>query len=122
MNPPTNLAEWLKGKCQEEALSLRQAAIKTDLSHATIGDLLKGKCPSRETIKKLAHAFSGNGHYRLVLQDELLTLAGYRTQRPGEDGLSEPLAQLLDKVSAFGEPELRMISHFADYIVQTRGK
>ncbi len=110
------LGEWLKERCKAESLSLRQAAAKTGLSHATIGDIINGKGVSAQTIKKLANAFGGDGHQGLVLEDELLALSGHRTSRPEEAALSEPLARLLDKLARFNEPELKLMEHFVDYI------
>lgn len=110
------LGHWLEEHCQKEGLSLRQAAEKTGLSHATIADIIKGAQPSPESIKKLAEAFGGNGHRRLVIEDRLLVLAGYRTPRPEGEEPSEPLAQLLDKVSELSEPQLKLLGHFADFI------
>ena len=54
------LEKWLEEGCKKERLSLRQAATRTGLSHATIGDIIKGSRASPETISKLAEAFSGN--------------------------------------------------------------
>jgi len=110
------IGQWLKARCQGEGLSLRQAAARTGLSHATIADIINGAQASPQTIKKLALAFGGDGHRGLALQDELLTLAGYRSQRVGE--LSEPVAELMDKLSEFSEPELKLIAHFADFLSQ----
>lgn len=115
-NGSNGLGEWLKKRCKAERLSLRQAAAKTGLSHATIGDIINGKGVSAQTIKKLANAFGGDGHQGLVLEDELLALSGYRTSRPEEAALSEPLARLLDKLAQFNEPELKLMEHFVDYI------
>lgn len=118
MQVDTTLASWLKGKCREEGLSLRQAAIKTGLSHGTICGIIKGNSPTAETVKRLARGFGDNHHQTLALEDKLLTLTGYRSQRPEGDGLSEPLAQLLDKLVGFKEPELEMVGHFADYLTR----
>ncbi len=115
-NGSNGLGEWLKERCKAERLSLRQAAAKTGLSHATIGDIINGKGVSAQTIKKLANAFGGDGHQGLVLEDELLALSGYRTSRPEEAALSEPLARLLDKLARFNEPKLKLMEHFVDYI------
>lgn len=116
------LGQWLEERCREEKLSLRQAATKTGLSHSTIADIIKGVRPSAETIRKLAEAFGGDGHRSLVLEDKLLTLSGYRRQRPEADGLSEPLSRLLDKISEFSEPELQIMEYFADFISKTGRK
>ena len=111
------LGQWLKERCQKERLSLRQAASKTGLSHATIADVISCGRASVETIRKLAGAFGGDGHQRLALEDELLTLAGYRTERPNME-LAQPMARLLDQLSQFSEPQLKIISRFADFISQ----
>jgi len=50
------VAGWLEERCQKEGLSLRQAAVRTGLSHATISDIIKGKSPSPVTLRKLAGA------------------------------------------------------------------
>ena len=115
------LGQWLKEKCEKEHLSLRQVAIKTGVSHQTIAGLMNGKKALPQTIKKLAHAFGGNGKRRLALEDKLLVLAGYRTERPREK-LSEPLAQLIDKEKQLNEPQLKMMGHFADFLVEIDGR
>jgi len=106
----------LEEKCRNEWLSLRQAAVKTDLSHSTLCDIVKGEGKvCGETIKKLARYFGGDGRRRLVLEDQLLVLAGYRTERP-EDELSEPLARLMDTVSQFSKQQLEILNRFADFL------
>ncbi|MBU0598908.1 helix-turn-helix transcriptional regulator [Patescibacteria group bacterium] len=126
MQVKNRLGGWLKEKCQDQGLSLRQAAIKTGLSHATICGIINGKSPTAETVKRLAQGFGNGNHHQLALEDNLLTLSGYRSERPQEDELSEPLAQLLDKLSGLAEPEIEMLGHFADYLTthkdSTRGK
>lgn len=113
------LGEWLEDRCRKEGLSLRQAAAKTGLSHATIGDIINGSHASPETIRKLAHAFSGSGdHQRLALEDELLVLAGYRSERLEGQDLSQPLAQLIDIMSKFSRPQLKIMAHFAEFIAE----
>ena len=112
------LGNWLKETCQRERLSLRQAATKTGLSHATIAQLMKGGSASPETIMKLATAFGGNGKQRWAMEDKLLVLAGYRTERPDREELSEPQARLLDKLDKLREPELKVLSHFADFVAE----
>ncbi len=117
------LGQWLEERCQEESLSLRQAAEKIGLSHSTIADIIKGVQPSAESIKKLAEAFSGDGgSHRLVLEDKLLVLAGYRTPRPEGDEPSELVAQLLDKLSHFSDPQLKIVRHFVNFISEMEGK
>lgn len=117
---PTNVGEWLRARCQEEGLSLRQAAAKTGLSHVTIADIMNGTQASPQTIRKLAMSFGGDGHQGQVLEDKLLTLAGFRSQRVGE--LSEPMAELMDKLSQFSEPQLKLMGHFADFISKVETK
>jgi len=54
MKEQSSLGQWLGEKCHREHLSLRQAAARTRLSHATIRDVIKGSQPFPETIRKLA--------------------------------------------------------------------
>ena len=111
------LSGWLQDRCQKEGLSLRQASMRTGLSHATIADIIKGTRPSPETIRKLAQAFSQSGdHHRLALEDKLLVLAGFRSERPEEKDVTEPMARLLDQISEFDEARLKIMSRFADFI------
>ena len=117
MEKQTGLSQWLKDRCKAEGLSTRQAAAKTGLSHATISDIINGaSLPSPETIKRLAKAFGEDGNERLALEDSLLILAGYRTQRPDGEDLSQPLARLMDKVANFSEPQLKLMARFAEYL------
>lgn len=109
------LDSWLAQRCQKGGLSLRQAATKTGLSHSTIRDVMNGATASQKTIKRLAAAFGGDGRRRLALEDKLLTLAGYRSQRPGEE-LNEPLAGLVDVLSQLSEPQLKLVGHFAEFL------
>jgi len=114
---------WLEESCRKQGLSLRQAANKTGLSHATIADIKKGNHPSPETLRKLAGAFSGDGeHERRALEDKLLTIAGYRSKPLEEEEITEPMARLLDKLGQFSEPQLKIISHFADFISEMGAK
>ena len=114
------LSQWLKERCQEEGLSLWQVAAKVGVSHQTISGLMNGKKALPQTIKKLAQAFGGDNHQMTALEDKLLVLAGYRTDRP-EEALSEALAQLMDKVQKFDEPRLKMMGHFADFLIKVGG-
>jgi len=116
----SSLGEWLKDKCEEERLSLRQVANKTGLSHQTIAGLIEGKKALPQTIKKLAKAFGGDHHQGIALEDKLLCLAGYRTERPGEE-LGEPLARLLDKLGEFSHSQLIIMEQFADFISKKGG-
>ncbi len=110
------LGEWLAGKCEKERFSLRQAASHTRLSHATIRDLIRGVRPTPGSIEKLAVAFGGNGEHKLVLQDKLLVLAGYRSERPDHPEPSEALARLLDQVRNFDEAKFKIMTRFADFL------
>ncbi len=112
----SNLGEWLQAKCDEEGLSLRQVATKVGVSHQTIAGLINSKKALPQTIKKLAQAFSGDSHQRAALEDKLLVLAGYRTERP-EEALSEPLARLLDKLNDLDVDQLGMVEQFTAFIV-----
>lgn len=120
MEKPNNLAVWLEKKCQGEGLSLRQAAARTGLSHATIAEIKNGTRATGETIRKLARGFGGDGHQGRALEDELLVLAGYRTEREGE--IREPVARLLDKISQFSESQLRIMDSFADFVSEMEAK
>jgi len=121
MNQCDGLGQWLKERCQKEGLSLRQAATKTGLSHATIADLMNGAQPSAETVRKLAGAFGGDGHTRMALEDKLLSLGGYRSERPEEE-LTEPLARLLDRLSLFNEAQLKIVGRFCDFLGEMEKK
>lgn len=111
------LGKWLEERRRKQTLSLRQVAAKTGLSHTTIAEVINGNCPSPDTIKKLAQAFSTSGdHHRMALEDELLILAGYRSERPREKELNEPMARLLDQLTGFKESQLKIMSRFADFI------
>jgi len=37
------LGSWLAERCKQESLSLRQAAAKTGISHATVADIITGE-------------------------------------------------------------------------------
>jgi transcriptional regulator with XRE-family HTH domain len=107
---------WLQQRCQEERLSLRQAAAKTGLSHSTIEKIIKGSSPSAQAIRKLAQAFSRGENERLALEDHLLTLAGYRTQRVSMNEMSLPMARLLDVVAPFSENQIKLMVDFANFL------
>lgn len=115
------LAKWLEGRCREEGLTLRGAAAKTGLSHATISDIIKGGHPSAESIRKLALAFGGNGHQRLALEDTLLSLTGLRSAPP-RGNLNESIAGLIDKLNQFNGPQLRIMERFADFVSEMEVK
>ena len=118
MQPATEtVSDWLRKRCEQTGLSLRQVGAKAGLSHTTIAEVLNGKAtPNPGTIKKLALAFGGNGQRRLVIEDRLLVLAGYRTRHPKPE-LSETMAHLLDKVEQLDEPQVKLLSHFVDFLV-----
>ena len=119
----TSISQWLKEKCRKEHLSLRQVAARTGLSHATIADIRKGTRPSPQTVRKLAWSFSeSGGHQRLVLEDKLLVLAGYRSERPEGEELSESMAELMDKVREFSEPQIEVMLRFAEFLIEIEGK
>lgn len=114
--PKMDLAQWLRQRCQKEGLSLREAAQKAGLSHSTIRDVINGSCiPSPVTIRKLAGAFSDGHHSAAVLEDTLLIMAGHLSEREGREN-SEPVARLLDIISDFSEPQLKVMTRFADFL------
>ena len=117
----SSLGEWLQAKCDQEGLSLRQVATRVGVSHQTIAGLINGKKALPQTIKKLATAFGDGHHQRIALEDKLLGLAGYRTERPEEE-LREPLARLLDKLGEFSKSQLMIMEQFADFISKTGRK
>ena len=115
-HPPISL--WVEEQCRTEKLSLRKAAAKIGVSHTTIASIIKGERPSPGTIAKLATAFASSGqHQREALEDLLLGLAGYRSERAAGD-VNEPLARLLDKVTDFTPEELEVMEQFADFIAK----
>jgi len=119
MKEQDSLGQWLKQRCKAERLSLRQVAIKVGVSHQTIAGLIDGKKALPTTIKKLAKAFGGNGiNERLALEDRLLVLAGYRTERPEGKETTEALGRLMDKLKQLNEPQLKMMGHFADFLIE----
>jgi transcriptional regulator with XRE-family HTH domain len=108
----------LKEKCQQEKLSLRQAAARTGLSHGTVEGIIKGASPSPQTIRKLVEAFARSENERLALEDHLLMLAGYRTQRASVKELPQPVARLLDLVAQFNDKKLKLVVDFAELLTQ----
>ncbi len=125
MEKQHGLGQWLSNRCQKEHLSLRQAAVRIGLSHATLAQVIKSDRASPETIRKLAMGFGGDGiNERFALEDHLLMLGGFRTPRPEGDEPSELLARLMDKVRQFGEPQLKIMWDFADLLaeIDERGK
>jgi len=121
MEDHDSLSQWLKERCQEEHLSLRKLAVRVGVSNVTITNAANGGGVSAGTIKKLASAFSDDGHYRRALEDKLLALAGYRTPCPEQDP-SESLARLMDKMSQLNEAQVEMMSQFADFLRERQGK
>ncbi|HUV55917.1 MAG TPA: helix-turn-helix transcriptional regulator [Dehalococcoidales bacterium] len=109
------LGQWLRERCKNEHLSLRQIGGRAGLSHSTVHTIIKGGHASAETVTKLAHAFGRDGNRKIALEDELLILAGYRTR---QEHISQPLAELLDIVNDFSEPQLRVVSAFATYLTE----
>lgn len=117
-----NLAGWLEERCRAERLSYRQAAAKAGVSHATIAAIRKGTRPSAGTIVKLAKAFSADGsNQKGALEDHLLGLCGYRSER-AEIKLSEPLARLLDRLSQFDDEQLNAIEHIIEFSAKLGNK
>lgn len=111
----TNIAEWLEGICTKEHLSLRQAADRASLSHATLSSIKNGSRPTAATISKLAAAFSNDGpSQKAALEDKLLALCGYRSAVSGIT-TREPLARLLDKLSGFNDEQLGLIETIIDF-------
>ena len=122
MGEQGKLSQWLEERCQREHLSLRKAGAKTGQSGVTISNIIRGSHPHPEIIRKLAQAFGGDGpNQRFALEDYLLTLAGYRSERP-EGELTKPMAELMDKVKKFGEAQIRIMVRFADFLVETEGQ
>ena len=118
MEEQGNLGQWLQAICRSEHLSLREAAAKTGLSHVTIANITRGSGASPETIRKLAKAFADGTKERLALEDHLLVLAGCRTQRSEGEEISEPLAQLMDKAKQLNNPQLKIMTRFADFLTE----
>ena len=117
MEEQGGLGQWLQERCKREHLSLRKAAAETGLSHAAIAAIRKGARPSAVTIKKLVAAFSDGKNQRLALEDKLLVLAGYRTERPEEER-NEPVAQLIDRVKGFNQRQIKVMVSFADFLAE----
>jgi len=80
----SEVGQWLEVKLKREHLSLRRAAAKTNVSHATIADIISGHIPKVQTITKLAQGFGGDGERGLALKDRLFVLAGYRREHTRE--------------------------------------
>lgn len=110
------LQQWLKGKCKQERLSVRNVGIRCGLSHTTIAEILKGQGVMGSTIKKLAQGFATSEAEKLALEDKLLILAGFRSERPEESTLTESQAHLIAKVKLAGEAEVEMMLSFASFL------
>jgi transcriptional regulator with XRE-family HTH domain len=108
---------WLKERCKEEHLSTRQAAVKAGISHATISDIINGGRPSAATIVKLAEAFGKDGNQKAELKDLLLSLSGYRSERK-QEGISEPMARVTDKLSHLDPEQLELVAQLASFITK----
>ena len=116
-NGSNALGAWLKERCKKERLSLRQAAVKASLSHATISDIINGNRPSAATIVKLAEAFGNGDNQKAELKDQLLSLSGYRgDQNEGET--SDPMSRVIDKLKQLNPAQLEMIEHMAGFITK----
>ncbi len=112
----TALGKWLKERCQKDHLSMRQVGEKAGISHATVHTIIKGGHATAATVTKLAHAFSGDGNRKkIALEDELLILAGYRSR---QEQISLPVAELLDIVKHFSASQLKVVSSFAEYLIE----
>lgn len=118
------LGDCLRAKCRTEGWSLRQAGIKTGISHTTMAAIVNGsRSVSAVTVKKLAQAFSASGgHHRGVMEDELLILAGYRPRRPKGQDLSQPQAQLLDAASGLTERQIRLLISLGEFMAELETK
>ncbi len=112
------LGNWLKDRCQQEHLSLRQAATKANLSHATISDIINGGRPSAATIVKLAEAFSNGDSHKEELKDQLLSLVGYRGERiKGE--MSDAVARVVEKLNHVSPDQLEVIESLASFVTES---
>lgn len=107
------LAQWLQKRCEEERLTLREAAAKCGLSHSTLADIVRSenKYPRPETIRKLAQGFGGD-----ALEEHLFVLAGYKSAR--EEPGSEALAQVIDKIRHFSDAQVKIMIRFADFLIE----
>jgi len=116
-NGSNALGAWLKERCKKDRLSLRQAAVKASLSHATISDIMKGGRPSAATIVKLAESFGDNGQQQAELKDLLLSLSGYRgDQNNGKT--SEVMARVINKLSHLKTDQLELIEQLAGFVTK----
>ena len=88
------------------------------MSHSTIDDVIKGGHPSAETIRKLAQGFGSGINERIALQNRLLVLVGYRTERPEGEEPSEELGRLMDKLKQLNEAQVKMVTRFVDFLIE----
>jgi transcriptional regulator with XRE-family HTH domain len=114
----SGFGQWLKQRCDAEGLSLRQASARIGVSHGTIAKIIEGASPAPETIKRIAQAFGQNGNEKLALEDSLLILAGYRTERPKGKDVSPDMGRLMDVMSGFSESQLKMVTRFAEFLAE----
>ncbi|MBA7528823.1 hypothetical protein ES705_21013 [subsurface metagenome] len=112
------LGKWLRKACKGKNLSLREAGKMIGISHTTIALILQDKPVHPLTIRKMAKTFSNGQYHRRALEDELLTLAGYRSNSPPK--INETIGRLIDSVRDFSPEELKMLTRFADYLVEIR--
>ncbi len=84
-----SLAQWLQQRCK--GLTVTRVAAEAGLSRTIFYDIMRGHQPLPETIRKLAKVFTDGTEQSVALEDHLLALAGYRTERPlrleSNDGL-----------------------------------
>jgi len=116
-NGAKGLGTWLKERCKEERLSVRQAAAKVGLSHATISDIINGGRPSAATIVKLADGFGNNDEQKAELNDLLLGLSGYRSGG-NKAGTSEPRARVIDQLSHLDPGQLEIVEQLTSFITK----
>ena len=116
-NGSNALGAWLKERCKKDRLSLRQAAVKASLSHATISDIINGGRPSAATIVKLAEAFGNGGNQKAELKDLLLSLSGYRGESNNEE-MSEPKSRVIAKINNLNPEQLELIEHLAGFVTE----
>ena len=120
--PGKAVGRWLEDRCQKAGFSLREAGRKAGVSHSTIRDIMNGtSIPSPRTIRKLAGAFTDGHNQSKALEDTLLVLAGHVT-KPEAKAISEPMARLLDIISDFSEPQLKVMTRFADFLAEVEAK
>lgn len=116
-NGAKGLGTWLKERCKEEHLSVRQAAAKVGISHATISDIIHGSRPSAITIRKLAEGFGNNDEHRAELNDLLLGLSGFRSNKSKEE-TSEPRARVIDQLGHLDFEQLEIVEQLTSFITK----